>query len=292
MRCCPSICGGTKGTREVWGFPGDASGKEPAGQCRRCKAMWVPSLGWEHTLEEGTAINSSILAWRFLWTKEPGRLQSIPWQRAGHDSKYLAPMQGGFRKRTWYDGSLQALHGTPMMALPPLQHPVTSQLSSISALGSTEPGGALLWVLPLCWPRWMSNHNFLGTGAEGFQGKQRQRKPGSGSLPAVLDASVWFSTDQRLQCLQIPSGQNNLGGSPWILMYKISPIYRCHWPFLVVQWERIHLPMQETWVQSLVRKILWKRKWQPTPVFLPGKSHAQGSLVDCSPWGCKRSDMT
>ena len=39
--------------------------------------------------------------------------------------------------------------------------------------------------------------------------------------------------------------------------------------------------MQETWV----RKIPWRRKWQPTPVFLPGKSHGQRSLVGYSPWG-------
>ena len=37
-----------------------------------------------------------------------------------------------------------------------------------------------------------------------------------------------------------------------------------------------------------VRKIPWRRKWQPTPVFLFGKSHRQRSLVDYSPWGCKR----
>jgi len=36
----------------------------------------------------------------------------------------------------------------------------------------------------------------------------------------------------------------------------------------------------------------WGRKWQPTPVFLPGKSHGQRSMVDYSPWGCKESDMT
>ena len=29
----------------------------------------------------------------------------------------------------------------------------------------------------------------------------------------------------------------------------------------------------------------WRRKWQPTPVFLPGESQGQGSLVGCSPWG-------
>ena len=34
----------------------------------------------------------------------------------------------------------------------------------------------------------------------------------------------------------------------------------------------------------------WRRKWQPTPVFLPGKSLRQRSLVGYSPWGCKESD--
>ena len=37
-----------------------------------------------------------------------------------------------------------------------------------------------------------------------------------------------------------------------------------------------------------VSKIPWRRKWQPSPVFLPGKSHGQRSLVDCSAWGHKR----
>ena len=36
----------------------------------------------------------------------------------------------------------------------------------------------------------------------------------------------------------------------------------------------------------------WRRKWQPTPVFMPGKSHGPRSLVGYSPWGCKESDMT
>ena len=41
-----------------------------------------------------------------------------------------------------------------------------------------------------------------------------------------------------------------------------------------------------------VRKILWRRAWQPTPIFLPGESHGQRSLVGFSPWGHKKSDMT
>ena len=36
----------------------------------------------------------------------------------------------------------------------------------------------------------------------------------------------------------------------------------------------------------------WRRKWPPTPVFLPGKSHGQRSWMGYSPWGCKESDMT
>ena len=36
-----------------------------------------------------------------------------------------------------------------------------------------------------------------------------------------------------------------------------------------------------------VGKIPWRRKWQPTPVFLPGESHGQRSLADYSPQGCK-----
>ena len=38
--------------------------------------MWVPSLGWENSLEEEMATHSSILAWKIPWTEEPGRLQS------------------------------------------------------------------------------------------------------------------------------------------------------------------------------------------------------------------------
>ena len=51
-----------------------------------------------------------------------------------------------------------------------------------------------------------------------------------------------------------------------------------------------HLPaMQKTWFDPWVRKIPWTRKWQPTPVCLPGESHGQRSLEGYSPWGCKES---
>ena len=54
---------------------------------------WVLSLGQEDPLEKEMAIHSSILVWEILWTEEPGRLQSMGWQRVGHD---LATKQQGF----------------------------------------------------------------------------------------------------------------------------------------------------------------------------------------------------
>ena len=46
---------------------------------------WVRALGWEDPLEKEIATHSSTLAWRILWTEEPGGLQSMGSQRAKHD---------------------------------------------------------------------------------------------------------------------------------------------------------------------------------------------------------------
>ena len=45
-------------------------------------------------------------------------------------------------------------------------------------------------------------------------------------------------------------------------------------------------------IPGLGTSIPWRRKWQPTPVFLPGESHGQRSLVGYSPEGCKELDTT
>ena len=50
--------------------------------------------------------------------------------------------------------------------------------------------------------------------------------------------------------------------------------------------------MQETWAWSLSWEDPLEKKWQPTPVFLPGESHWQRSLEGYRPWVCEESDMT
>ena len=56
-------------------------------------------------------------------------------------------------------------------------------------------------------------------------------------------------------------------------------MYIYTWPSLVAQLIKNLRAMQETQVDLWVGKIPWRRKWQLTPVFLPGKSHGQRATV-------------
>ena len=55
------------------GIPCGSAEKNPTAM----REIWVRSLGWEDSLEEGPATNSSILTWRIPWIEEPGKLQSM-----------------------------------------------------------------------------------------------------------------------------------------------------------------------------------------------------------------------
>ena len=55
-----------------------------------------------------------------------------------------------------------------------------------------------------------------------------------------------------------------------------------------LRWLRIYLQFRRPGFDPWVRKIPWRREWQPTLVLLPGESHGQRSLLGYSPWGCKR----
>ena len=81
-----------------------------------------------------------------------------------------------------------------------------------------------------------------------------------------------------------------LGNTPFKTL-KLSPFLTVHiWPFLY-QW--CLSDKEFTWqckrfrFNPWVEEIPWRRKWQPTPAFLPGKSHGQRSLVGYSAWGHK-----
>ena len=57
-------------------------------------------------------------------------------------------------------------------------------------------------------------------------------------------------------------------------------------------WAAVH-GVAESWTRlSYFTFMHWRRKWQPTPVFLPRESQGRGSLVGCCLWGRTESDMT
>ena len=59
-----------------------------------------------------------------------------------------------------------------------------------------------------------------------------------------------------------------------------------YWVEFPVLYSRSLLPV------SYVVVCIWRRHWRPAPALLPGKPHAQKSLVGCSPWGREESDTT
>ena len=73
---------------------------------------------------------------------------------------------------------------------------------------------------------------------------------------------------------------------------KIRLIYVKFWlPWLLRRYS-VRLQCGTPGFNSWVGKISWRRKWQSTPVLLPGKSHGQRSLVGYSPLGLKELDTT
>ena len=98
---------------------------------------------------------------------------------------------------------------------------------------------------------------------------RRQWQP----TPVFLPEEYQTEEPGRLQSMESQRVGHNLANKqqqpdlPNIMNMSIS------WTSMVIQWLRIHLPVQETWVDIWVGKIPWRRKRQLTPVFMLGKSH-------------------
>ena len=84
----------------------------------------------------------------------------------------------------------------------------------------------------------------------------------------------------------------------WGYRKAITVSLECHW-FLLNQdfpggsdSKRLRRQCRRPRFDPWVEKIPWRKEWQPAPVFLPGESHGQNSLVGYSPWGRKELGMT
>ena len=74
-------------------------------------------------------------------------------------------------------------------------------------------------------------------------------------------------------------------GPPSLLYWSKASLKKASQMALIVKNSPAVQKTEEMWVDPWVRKILWRRKWQPTPVFLPGEFHGQRSLAGYSSRG-------
>ena len=123
--------------------------------------------------------------------------------------------------------------------------------------------------------------------------EHKQREFG---LTTGCTAHCW-SVFQRTQCessgrLDLPPPRENKScmretRSHWSHFWTCLWIHHFGFP-IVAQW-RVRLQCRRHRFDPWVMKIPWKKSWQATPVFLPGKCHGRRSLVGSSPWGHQES---
>ena len=119
-----------------------------------------------------------------------------------------------------------------------------------------------------------------------------------GATPDLLDQKLW-GWDPEIRVLTSSLGNWSLrtsalcegegNGNPLQYSCLGRPMDRGAW------WAAVHGVAQSwTWLKRLSMHacMLWRRKWQPTPVFFPGESQGQRSIMGCHLWCCTESDTT
>ena len=119
--------------------------------------------------------------------------------------------------------------------------------------------------------------------------------PLSSPSPAFNLPSIRVFSNESAVCIRWPK--------QWSFNFSISPSneylgsisFRIDWfDLLAVQGTLKSLLQHHSSKASILQcsALFWRRKWQPTPVFLPGESQGQRSLVGCHLWGRTESDTT
>ena len=109
-------------------------------------------------------------------------------------------------------------------------------------------------------------------------------------LPWTLQLYKFSSGLSSLLCLQNFPWSSHLSSFLQSLQRQLMPNPNIKKSQLLCQETETHFLLP--WKLDSPVRITRRRQWHPTPVLLPGKSHGWRSLVGCSPWGRKESDMT
>ena len=146
------------------------------------------------------------------------------------------------------------------MVLQRVGHDWVTELGTMASLGSRVDG-----------------HGMYGEGKETFTTDLDRQTYWPGTWP--LKIKLRFSSRES--------------GTEWLLDRQLPCSMNCQTKFGELIPEKLNIIEEsETYSKISTATVFWRRKWQPTPVLLPGKSHGDRSLVGYSPWGRKESDMT
>ena len=115
------------------------------------------------------------------------------------------------------------------------------------------------------------------------QQQQQQQQPPPASAGDIKDAG-------SMPGLGRPPGEGN--GNPLQSSCLENPTDRGAWKATVHGVTKIGTRLNDSHNNNNNNGCIWRRKWQPTPVFLPEESHGQRSLEGYSPWCHKESDTT
>ena len=276
------------------------------------RETWVQSLDWEDALEKGKATHSRILAWTIPRTVSPRGSNRVRRDWAAftctlnledsavfgeltknHDFGLSIKGVSGSRLRHGQWKAMCLPCGNPRAIDPPCPH----HMQTLQGLHEPSHWGRWPWSpelghspapnpvsllpesKPVCFTLWGFCPRIIDlSGDLGFSqacsfpiltGQTLWKVRPSGHVPTGTSGHTWFTPT----CLA-----ERETGFPGGTSGK-EPACQC----------RSHKRRRlDPWVQ----KIPWRRKWQPTPGFLPGESHGQRSLAGYSPWGRKESDMT
>ena len=134
----------------------------------------------------------------------------------------------------------------------------------------------------------MSFYNYSSTSKWGFPGGSDSLKFRKPAFDPWARKIPWRRAQQPAPVFLLGEspGQRNLGGYlAWKIPWTEKPGGRQSMGLRRVGHDRVTS-------LSLFTFMHWRRKWQPTPVFLPGESQGRGSLLGCHLWGRTESDTT
>ena len=135
-------------------------------------------------------------------------------------------------------------------------------------------------------------HTRIGDPQTGGQLKLRRffpRRTRSKPYTGLLSPWILHQEDKSPECLTLRVNRACIWESQKATGNKDSTFKWLPW---WLRQYRICLQCGRPEFDPWIWKIPWKREWLPTPLFLPGESHGQKSLLGYSPWGYKEMDMT